>query len=115
MLLEKMTNIMTQHPNVSTYSKRAPVTNVQMQMRSSSLNRRVRQKELVRITNENECLLKRLQEKTSHYNVFEWRVERKKQVKMIKKICYYPPSLLKKSRLKSRRIDTGGDPNYELY
>jgi len=65
-----------------------------------------------RITEENDALLKRLQEKTSHYNVFEWELDRKKQVKMLKKICYYPPSLVKKSRLRSkRRID----PNFEVF
>jgi len=30
--------------------------------------------------------------------VGEWQSDRKKQVKILKKICYYPPSLLKKNR-----------------
>jgi hypothetical protein len=76
-----------------------------------------------RITEENENMLKRLQEKTSQYNVYDWEVDRKKQVKMLKKICYYPPSLVKKSRLRSKRhhdiqshSKAGGiDPNYEVY
>ena len=71
-----------------------------------------------RITEENENLLKRLQEKQSCYNVFEWELDRKKQIKMLKKICYYPPSLTKKSRLRSKRHHTQNgkiDPNYEVY
>jgi hypothetical protein len=61
-------------------------------------------------------LLKRLQEKTSCYNVYDWEVDRKKQVKMLKKICYYPPSLVKKSRMRSKRLASGKiDPNFEVY
>jgi hypothetical protein len=48
------------------------------QQRSRSLNRNVRQKEMARITEENETMLRRLQEKTSCYNVFEWELDRKK-------------------------------------
>jgi hypothetical protein len=68
-----------------------------------------------RITEENENLLKRLQEKQSNYNVFEWELDRKKQVKMLKKICYYPPSLTKKSRLRSKRHHGKIDPNFEVF
>ena len=68
-----------------------------------------------RITNENENLLKRLQEKSSFYNVFHWEIERKKQEKMLKKICYYPPSLLKKSRMRSKRGKNQYDPNSEVF
>ena len=77
-----MTNIMTSHPQIA-FAKRVPLTNLNLSMdnnsRSKSLNRGVRQKELQRITNENENLLKRLQEKSSLYNVFHWEIERKKQ------------------------------------
>lgn len=71
---------------------------------------------MARITEENETMLRRLQEKTSCYNVFEWELDRKKQVKMLKKICYYPPSLVKKTRLRSKRHGKRElDPNYEVY
>ena len=103
-------------------SKRVPLAIVQTadNTRSKSLNRRVRQQELVRITTENETLLQRLQQKTSHYNVFEWELQRKKQEKMLKKICYYPPSLIqhkRPSRMRSRRARIGvpADPNREIY
>lgn len=91
---------------------------VDLQQRSRSLNKNVRQREMARITEENETLLRRLQEKTSQYNVEEWEADRKKQVKMLKKICYYPPSLVKKHRLRSKGRHNhlrGVDPNYEVY
>jgi hypothetical protein len=62
-------------------------------------------------------MLKRLQEKQSVYNVFEWEIERKKQVKMLKKICYYPPPMVKSRRRGKKRNQFGGavDPNMEVY
>jgi len=73
---------------------------------------------------ENENLLKRLQEAGSTYNVFDWDNNRREQVKQIKNICYYAPSLLKKKtkRHKSRkrnstRVLGGGEnaPNKQLF
>ena len=62
--------------------------------------------------NENESLLKRLQDSNSFYNVDDWEFQRKENVKRIKNICYHPPSLLKhkkgkrrKSRKRGPRID----------
>lgn len=66
--------------------------------------------------NENEQLLKRLQEAPATYNVFNWESSRKDQVKQIKNICYYPPSLLKKKgRRKSRKPNVGLEPNKQLF
>lgn len=86
-------------------------------LRSKSLNKNVRQREMVRITEENENLLKRLQEKQSCYNVIEWEIDRKKQIKMLKKICYYPPSMAsqKPRRRGKKRAQQGLDPNYEVF
>ena len=69
---------------------------------------------------ENEALLKRLQEQSSVYNVYDWEHQRKQQVKMVKNICYHPPSLLKKSRKKSTRRGSGfesakNEPNRQLF
>ena len=87
-----------------------------------SLNKGARHKDVMRIMGENEALLKRLQDQNSHYNVYEWEVKRKKQVKSIKQICYYPPSLLKISRrsLGARSKKRGGtgdacEPNKQLF
>ena len=74
----------------------------------------MREKQLAKITVENEQMLKRLQEAPATYNVFNWESARRQQVKTIKNICYYPPSLLKKSRLKSRR-KLEKEPNKQLY
>jgi hypothetical protein len=60
---------------------------------------------------ENEKMLKRLQEAPATYNVFDWESHRKDQVKQIKNICYYPPSLLKKKRHKSKKRNSGLEPN----
>jgi ribosomal protein S16 len=73
-----------------------------------------------RITKENEALLKRLQDKSSHYNVVSWEGQRRKQEKMIKSICYYPPSIRKKtSRSRGSRIRGGlnlsVDPNTKIF
>ena len=40
-----------------------------------SLNRDHRKKELMKITKENQLILKRLQEKTAHYNINKWENE----------------------------------------
>ena len=49
-----------------------------------SLNVIVRNREINRILNENEAMLKRLQNRQSNYNVWSWENERKQQVKRIK-------------------------------
>lgn len=124
-----MTNIMVNAP--PNLSKKSVIQSVKeskalgsshdlltSQQRSKSLNRGARQREIQRITNENEVLLRRLQDKQSTYNVCEWEIERKKQEKLLKKICYYPPRLLKKSKLRSKRGANplnSSDPNFELY
>ena len=87
-----------------------------------SLNRGAREREVQRIMQENESLLKRLQEAGSTYNVFDWENKRKDQEKQIKNICYYPPSLIKKNkRHKSRKRNSArilaaeNAPNKQLY
>jgi hypothetical protein len=48
--------------------------------------------------------------------VFEWELDRKKQVKMLKKICYYPPSMIKRRHKSKKRRAVGDmDPNTEVY
>jgi hypothetical protein len=80
-----------------------------------SLNRHARDREVQRITWENEQLLKRLQQAPATYNIFDWESQRKDQIKQIKNICYYPPSLLKKKRRKSRKRDSSVEPNKQLF
>jgi len=54
--------------------------------------------------------------------VYDWDTERREQVKRVKNICYYPPSLLKKTHRKGSRIrrrgaatDSVNEPNKQLY
>ncbi|CDW80981.1 UNKNOWN [Stylonychia lemnae] len=98
---------LSQELNISTQSAR-----------SKSLNRGIRQKEFQRITNENEQLLRRLQDRQSFYNVFQWEIDRKKQEQILKKLCYYPPNFFRKSKNKSKRLGLsllGADPNQEIF
>ena len=62
-----------------------------------------RKQEIQRITQENESMLKRLQDAGATYNVYEWDTDRKENVQRMKNICYFKPSLL---RHKSRRRAT---------
>jgi hypothetical protein len=55
-----------------------------------SLNGESRKRELYRINNENNKLLKRLQSKRSDYSVSKWENERKNKEKILKNICIHP-------------------------
>lgn len=78
-----------------------------------------------RILLENEALLKRLQNRQSNYNVWSWENERKQQIKRIKQICLYPPSISKRKRYhkKTKGFDlldmekryASAGPNKQMY
>ena len=55
-----------------------------------SLNREARKRELMKITRENQVILKRLQEKKPNYNVTRWAVEDQERRKILQNICEYP-------------------------
>jgi hypothetical protein len=55
-----------------------------------SLNRDVRKRELLKITLENQAILKRLQEKTSNYSVTKWEDDFKHKENIMKNMCEYP-------------------------
>lgn len=59
-------------------------------------------------------MLKRLQEKNSFYDVISWELDRQKQIEQLKKICYYPPTFLKKKGRSSRKRGAD-DPNQQVY
>lgn len=67
---------------------------------SRSLNQAARINKERAIMQENEKMLNRLQDQGSHYNVYDWELDRKQSIKRVKAICYYPPSLLKKGKRK---------------
>ena len=62
---------------------------------TKSLNQGARNIESQRIALENEQILKRLQEKNSVYNVYDWEHQRKKQENLVRNICYHPPGILR--------------------
>ena len=54
------------------------------------------------------------------YNVYDWLHQRRDQVKLVKNICYHPPSLLKKSRGRSTKrgsafVSAKNEPNRQIF
>jgi hypothetical protein len=54
-----------------------------------SLNRDARRRELIKITLENQQFLRRLQQKTSNYNVVKWEEAEIERKKLLRNICEY--------------------------
>jgi len=52
--------------------------------KNKSLNKENRKRELIRITMENQAILKRLQEKQSNYNVVKWEEQRIQNERLMK-------------------------------
>ena len=69
----------------------------------NTLNKPARLNEMKRIQQDNEQMLKRLQDRQSVYNVQTWESERKNQVKTLRRICKYGLSIAPKTSRKSRR------------
>jgi hypothetical protein len=55
-----------------------------------SLNREARKRELMKITKENQMILKRLQDKSASYNVQKWQKDEDSRKKVLRNICEYP-------------------------
>lgn len=77
------------------------------------MNREQRKKDLLKITIENQAILKRLQDKESHYSVMRWEEDFKSKEKIMKNLCEYPFILdgdPNKSRLQTAEVlDYGND------
>lgn len=58
--------------------------------RPKSLNRGLRKRELLRVTAENQAILRRLQDKHPSYSVHLWEVDRKRQEETLRLRCEYP-------------------------
>ena len=54
------------------------------------MNRDVRKKELLKITIENQAILRRLQDKTSNYSVHRWEEDFRHKEKIMRNMCEYP-------------------------
>jgi len=68
-----------------------------------SLNRARRKQELMRITQENQAILKRIQLKDPHYNHLEWAQSRRDNIKYMRQHCVHPPPGTKKQESKFAR------------
>lgn len=79
MLLDKMTNIMQSGAQRSspTFAKK-------------SLNKELRKRDLIKITLENQALLKRLTEKQPSYRTEKWEGDRVETEKLLGNICEFP-------------------------
>lgn len=90
-LLEKMTSIM-QKPNRTSTSFSHDRFNNQSGFIASkkSLNRAQRKQELLKITLENQAILRRLQDKNSNYNVARWENEHRQRQDLLKNMSEYP-------------------------
>lgn len=110
LLLEKMSYIMSQ---------KALDNKSEAASKVKSLNKTFRKKELQRITEENQKILRRIQERQPYYNHAQWEEERKLQEQYVKNICEYPVhggssssssnnNNNKKSKRKNQRSGSGG-------
>jgi len=82
-LLKKMSDIM-KHPTFSVPKEpKGPV----------SLNRDFRKKDLIRITQENQHILKRIQSAQPIYNHVEWEESHRKNASYLRNCCEYPVTL----------------------
>lgn len=76
------------------------------------MNRDKRKKELVKITIENQAILKRLQEKQPTYSVTKWNEEYRKNEELKQNLLEYPPI-----GINTMAVDADGnqlEPGYEL-
>lgn len=87
------------------FSSRQKKANLVGNSNEQSLNIQVRNREFQRIMADNEAMLKRLQASQSNYNVLSWERDRRQQVKLIKQICHYKPTMIRKRRVKRRGQD----------
>jgi len=86
LLLERMSEIMRHH---TFDGNKGP------KREFKSLNKDGRRMELMRITKENQLILKRIQHVKPEYDHVKWEENAKQQLKYKKQICEYPPLELK--------------------
>lgn len=77
-----------------------------------SLNRDKRKKELIKITVENQAILKRLQEKLPTYSVNKWNQEYRKNEELKMNLLEYPVNNVNPMALDAENMEGGA--GYEL-
>jgi len=78
-LVKRMTEIM-QRPGIDTHNSIPP----------RSLNREARKREMLRITQDNQKLLSRIQHRQPTYNHLQWEQQRERNEELCERICRYP-------------------------
>jgi hypothetical protein len=73
-----------------------------------SLNKEARRRELLRITADNQAILKRIQERQPFYNHLEWERERLQNEKYLRNISQFPESLPALDRVDGRIASDDG-------
>lgn len=74
-----------------------------------SLNRDARKRELLKITMENQAILRRLQEQKPNYDVMKWEEEAQKRKRLLKNICEYPYAIDQAPHNSSTMLTTQGE------
>lgn len=106
-LLEKMTSIM-QKPNRTSTSFSSDRFNLPPNpVSKKSLNRASRKQELLKITLENQAILRRLQDKSSNYNVARWENEHRQRQDLLKNMSEYPYELERSKKRMFNKSEAG--------
>lgn len=90
-LLEKMTNILQQNRKKRKESQK--LSRLSLHRESLTSNLKKRHFDQLKITTENQNLLKRLQDKRATYSVMKWKNENMERRKILNNICEYPYQL----------------------
>mmetsp|Transcript_14541 Transcript_14541/g.16257 ORF Transcript_14541/g.16257 Transcript_14541/m.16257 type:complete len:303 (+) Transcript_14541:79-987(+) len=98
-LLEKMTSIMQKPNRTSTSFSQDRFSNYPgIITNKKSLNRAQRKHDLLKITLENQAILRRLQDKSSNYNVARWENQHMQRQGLLKNMSEYPDDYSSKNR-----------------
>jgi hypothetical protein len=106
-LLEKMTSIM-QKPNRTSTSFSTERFGVVSAGNKKSLNRASRKQELLKITLENQAILRRLQDKGSNYNVTKWEYDHTRRQDLLKNMSEYPYDMRQGKKRRFNNSEAGG-------
>jgi E3 ubiquitin-protein ligase TRIP12 len=88
-LLQRMTDIMTTQPMPQAGG---PAPEAPSPPGPKSLNKEYRKKQLMKITEENSQILRRIQSRRPYYNHLEWEDEFRRNEELVKSIQQVPPS-----------------------
>jgi len=110
-LLQKMADVMRSTPDFVVAKPKtigAPI----------SLNKDYRRQELIRITHENQAILKRIQRAQPVYSHMEWQRAHKRNISYLKNACEYPVVLRPKDELIERKrpveLELAIEPDHEV-